>query len=112
MRGEDAEARAAEALAGRGLRLRARNFRCRGGEIDLVMEDGDTLVFVEVRLRSSPRFGSAVETVDARKRARLLRCAEAWLQRHGADRARPCRFDVVSLDGGGLAWHRDAFGAE
>ncbi|MFM1890949.1 MAG: endonuclease [Pseudomonadota bacterium] len=107
--GEAAERRAAEHLARAGLDLVARNYRCRGGEIDLVMRDGAALVFVEVRYRSRPGFGTAAESVDARKRRRLILAAEHYLQ---ANRVRsPCRFDVVGIDAGGqIEWLRDAFG--
>jgi putative endonuclease len=110
-RGREAEQAACRYLENRGLRLIARNYRCRCGEIDLIMDDGDSLVFVEVRYRRHGRYGSAAETVDARKRARLTRCAQQYLQRHPAAQRRPARFDVISLDGGqGLHWIPDAFG--
>ncbi len=107
--GTAAEQRAAEHLAATGLRLVERNYRCRGGEIDLVMRDGAQLVFVEVRYRSGGSFGSAAESVDARKQGRLIVAAEHYLQRH---RIRPpCRFDVVGITGDGrIEWLRDAFG--
>lgn len=95
--GQDKERLAERFLTQRGLELRARNHRCRFGEIDLVMTDGDTLVFVEVRYRKSARFGSAAETVDARKRQRLVKAARHYLQRNPT--MLPCRFDVVAIDG-------------
>jgi putative endonuclease len=75
----------------------ARNHRCRFGEIDLVMRDGATLVFVEVRYRSSDRFGTAAETVDRRKQRRLTAAASHYLQGHPT--VLPCRFDVVAVSG-------------
>jgi putative endonuclease len=109
--GEAAEAHACAHLQAAGLTLVCRNYRCRGGEIDLVMRDGETVVFVEVRFRASARFGTALESVDRRKRARLVVAALHYLQ-HNRVRA-PCRFDVVGLGpergGSGLEWIRDAF---
>jgi putative endonuclease len=100
-------------LGERGLRLRERNYRCRGGEIDLVMQDGDCVVFVEVRYRSSARFGSPAETVDLRKRQRLLRAARYYLQTHPDAGRAPARFDVVANRPGMPAlefeWIRNAF---
>ena len=111
-RGRQAEQAACRYLETQGLRLIARNYRCRCGEIDLVMGDGDSLVFVEVRYRGHDRYGSAAETVDANKQIRIIRCAQQYLQRHPAARNRPARFDVISLDAGqGLHWIPNAFGA-
>lgn len=106
--GEAAEQLAEQYLQAQGLRLRRRNYRSPHGEIDLIMQDGTTLVFVEVRLRSNPRFGSGAESVDARKQLRLQRTAEHYLQRQSNTPA--CRFDVVSLNGrGDIHWIPDAF---
>ena len=108
--GEAAEESAARFLAHRGLDILARNFRTRWGEIDLVAKDGATLVFVEVRLRSSARFGGAAASVDARKRRRIEAAARLYLARLGAEP--PCRFDVITLGSEGdevCAWLRGAF---
>ncbi len=106
--GDAAEDRALSHLVDRGLRLVERNYRCRSGEIDLIMRDGEHLVFVEVRFRRQGRFGSAVDTVDHRKQRKLTTAASHYLLSRGVDR--PCRFDVISLDDrGGLDWLRDAF---
>jgi putative endonuclease len=106
--GSAAEDRALVHLQTQGLDLVERNYHCRGGEIDLVMRDGEHLVFVEVRYRRRGRFGAAAETVDFRKQQKLTTAASHYLVSRGADQ--PCRFDVVSLDdGGGLDWLRDAF---
>ena len=84
------------------------NWRCRFGEIDLILNEGGTLVFVEVRLRTRSTFGGAAASIDARKQRKLLSAAQLYL----ADRAqRPCRFDVVLLeqvDPPRLEWIRDA----
>jgi putative endonuclease len=99
-RGRMAEARAADWLAGRGLKILARNVRCRGGEIDLVCLDRSALVFVEVRLRTNPHYGSAAESITAAKRRRILFAARWWLASAGrAHQNRACRFDAVLFDG-------------
>jgi putative endonuclease len=107
-RGERAESLAAEFLVRRGLSLVTRNFRTRQGEIDLVMRDGDTYVFVEVRLRAPSRFGGAAASITAAKQARLVAAAEAYLAQLG--REPPCRFDAVlldALDASRIRWERD-----
>jgi putative endonuclease len=106
-KGRLAEARAADLLNGSGLSTVTRNYRCRGGEIDLVMRDGDCLVFVEVRLRSHAAFGGPLASVAATKQARLITAARHYLVSTGW--AGPCRFDVVGFDGNGQAeWVRNA----
>lgn len=93
----------------------SRNYRCRRGEIDLVMRDADTLVFVEVRRRASRAFGGGLDSVDARKRARIVAAAEHYLMMHRIGDDRPCRFDVVAIDGpprsAMIEWVRGAFDA-
>jgi putative endonuclease len=108
-RGAAAEEKAAAFLAARGLRLVERNFRVRGGEIDLVCQDGGTTVFVEVRFRSRSDFGGAAASITAEKRRRLILAARHWLARHGE---RSCRFDCVLLDGDRVEWLQDAFAAD
>lgn len=112
-RGEAAERFAEAHLQARGLTTRVRNYRCPGGELDLVMMDGATLVFVEVRMRTTRRFGGAEASVDARKRARIARCAAHYLQVGHGNREAPCRFDVVALYPAGeqydVNWIRAAF---
>jgi putative endonuclease len=110
--GTDAEERALEHLRGQGLVPVARNYRCRAGEIDLVMREGATLVFVEVRYRSSLGFGGPLESITAAKRRRILAAARHYLQRHPRAGERPCRFDVVAISPRAdppLLWLRDAF---
>jgi len=91
---------AAEYLIARGLELLLANFQCRLGEIDLIMRDDDTLVFVEVRYRGSDKFGSAIESVDYRKQTRLKRCAEYFLISQGLSGKIACRFDILALSPG------------
>lgn len=112
--GREAEEAALEHLESRGLTLISRNFRCRLGEIDLVMLHGHSLVFVEVRSRRTSRFASAAESVDSRKQQKLARAAGFFLSRRPAFRHHPVRFDVIALDGPSpdryeLQWVRDAF---
>ena len=108
--GQAAEEQALAYLNKQGLRLLARNYRCRSGEIDLVMQQADTLVFVEVRYRQSSRFGSAAETVTRSKQQKLLNTASRFLQERALDA--PCRFDVVGISGRQspqIEWIKDAF---
>lgn len=113
--GAAAEALAARYLQAQGLRVIGRNLRWKDGELDLVCEHGDVLVFVEVRMRRDSRFGGAAASVGHTKQARLIRAAQHWLAAQGpAVRARPARFDVIalsSLDPAGIDWIRDAFTA-
>lgn len=104
------EARVAGFLEARGWRVLERNWRCRFGEMDLVAEDAGTLVFIEVKARSSRRRGSPEEAVGGAKQARLSRIAGEYLAAHGA-LERTCRFDVVALEDGGLRHHKGAFSA-
>ncbi|WP_084687826.1 YraN family protein [Paraburkholderia oxyphila] len=93
--------------------LVARNVYCRAGEIDLVMRDRDgTLVFVEVRARTWHGYGGAAASVGWHKQQRILRAARYYLAMHSHGRGArvvPCRFDVVTFEGGRLTWLRDAF---
>ncbi|MDA8258956.1 MAG: YraN family protein [Betaproteobacteria bacterium] len=111
-KGAAAEQLAADYLQRQGLRLLERNFRVRGGEIDLVCRDGKTTVFVEVRLRSRGDFGGAAASITAAKQARLILAARHWLLRHGET---PCRFDCIlleDLESKNIEWLRDAFTAD
>jgi putative endonuclease len=108
--GSEAEARAESHLAHRGLSTVARNVRFRGGEIDLVMRDGDEWVFVEVRSRARGAFGGAAASVGARKRARVALAARLFLLGRFGQRPWPaCRFDVVAIEAGRIDWLRAAF---
>ncbi len=98
-------------LQKKGYRLREANFRIRSGEIDLIMEDEDTLVFVEVKYRSAGTYGRGEEHVDRRKQRTIIAVAEYYLLREGLYDRCPCRFDVVSIDGEGNVTHyENAFG--
>ncbi len=111
MKGSEAERSAEKFLLQRQLVLLQRNYRCRFGEIDLIMEDGETLVFVEVRLRGSTVFGGAAASITSFKQTKLLRTARHYLG--GLKSIPPCRFDAVLLSGSNgeeIEWIRDAFG--
>lgn len=113
--GQQAETAARDYLLDHGLQLVTRNFRCRRGEIDLIMHEGDTLVFVEVRYRTSEDYGGALASVDYRKQRRIIHCAEVFLHNNPGQRQRNMRLDVicVHLDGqqASCDWIRDAFQA-
>jgi putative endonuclease len=111
-RAEDLACRHLEAL---GFQLLERNYRCRAGEIDLVMLDGATLALVEVRSRSTAAHGSAAATVGARKQQRFIRAARHLMLTRSEYRKLAARFDVVAIDPGPdggppvVRWIRDAF---
>ncbi|TVT46869.1 MAG: YraN family protein [Denitromonas halophila] len=111
-RGQIAEQMAEAHLNAAGLRTLARNFRCRGGELDLVCHDGKSVVFVEVRLRGRSDFGGAAASITPRKQARIVLAARHWLAQAGRLANAPCRFDVVlldALDSTRIEWIRGAF---
>ena len=108
--GDEAEALAAAHLEREGLRVVERNYRCRHGEIDLIMREGDTLVFVEVRLRTNMNFGGAAESITQKKQGKILQAARHYLA--GQRKLPPCRFDAVllgGLDGDTIEWLKNAF---
>ncbi|NYI17809.1 putative endonuclease [Xanthomonas arboricola] len=113
-RGAAVEAAARVMLEQAGLRLVVSNANYRGGELDLVMRDRQSLVFVEVRYRRDNRFGGGAASVDVRKRRKLVLAAQLFLVYHPALAALPCRFDVVDASGEPpvLHWIRDAFRAD
>jgi|AACY02.14.fsa_nt_gi putative endonuclease len=98
--GSDAEKLALSFLQSSGLKLINRNFTCKYGEIDLIMQHQDFLVFVEVRFRTHPRFGTGADSVDHRKQQKILKTAEFFLQRHVNYNQNPCRIDIVSIGPG------------
>ena len=111
-RGRAGEDIAARYLRRHGLKVVARNYRVRGGEIDLVCEEGSMLVFVEVRLRSHDGFGGAVSSITHEKQRKLILAARHWLSQHGD---RNCRFDCIVMDAPEeirIEWIRNAFPAE
>lgn len=109
-KGRAAETLALRFLLDRGMRLLARNFSCRLGEIDLIVDHSGTTVFVEVRQRRNTAFGSGAESITRGKRTRLIATARFYLARQPVQP--PCRFDVVSVTADDdIEWIQDAFGA-
>jgi putative endonuclease len=113
-RGQQAERLACDYLRSHGLTLLERNFSCRLGELDLIMQDGDTLVFVEVKYRKNADYGHGSEAVDRHKQQKLVRAAQFYLQQQPRFQDLPMRFDVVSIEGTQqrIEWLANAFPAE
>jgi len=106
-KGENAEALACRWLKSKGLSLLTQNYRCKAGEIDLIMQQDSCLVFVEVRYRSHSGFGSAAESVTPAKQQKLMRAAQHYLQR--LDHTPRCRFDIIGIDGDNqIQWIKNA----
>ncbi|MEP6607435.1 MAG: YraN family protein [Burkholderiaceae bacterium] len=111
--GDSAENAAASHLLAAGCRILARNARYRDGEVDLIVRERDVVVFVEVRMRHSSRFGGAAASIDAFKQRRIARAAQHWLIANYGEHWPACRFDVVTVDGSGtIEWIRGAFQSE
>ncbi len=108
--GDRGEAIAAAYLEGKGMACLARNVRMPGGEIDLIMRDGKYTVFVEVKLRTSGRYGLGREAVDIRKQRRIQQAAIGYLQQQGVT-STPVRFDVVEIQAGEVRHLVNAFSA-
>ena len=111
--GESAEQLALSYLQSKNLKLIERNFRCKHGEIDLIMQDKNSLVFIEVRYRKHLQFGDGAESIDYRKQQKILKTAEFFLQRHVKYNQYPCRIDVMSIGPGNtdIDWIPNAFEA-
>ena len=115
--GDEYEARAERWLRDQGMKLLARNFRGKTGEIDIVAQDAGYLVFLEVRARSNRHYASAAASVDRRKQQRILRTAQLFLQCHPTLARMPCRFDVIAFEprqsatNSDIRWIRSAFTA-
>lgn len=111
-RGDDAEDLALTYLQAQGFKLIERNFNCRLGELDLVMQDQDYLVFVEVRHRKSHQYGGALESITPAKQAKLRRAAEVYMQSTKTIDC-PCRFDILCVTGSlhtpDYQWIKNAF---
>lgn len=110
--GKQNETIAADYLGNAGMKILFRNYRCRLGEIDLIALDGQTIVFVEVKYRSSDRYGSPLEAVDARKRRRIVDAACVFMRRFSRFPRQKCRFDVVGITPWGVRHIRNAFPAD
>ncbi len=114
VQGNHAESLAKAYLLKQGLRFITHNFRSRLGEIDLIMQDKDVLVFIEVRARSSNGYGGALSSVTLSKQRKLVKTALYYLLKHNLHDKLPMRFDVVSLDGAQwqITWIKNAFDAD
>ncbi|MCW3172769.1 YraN family protein [Shewanella subflava] len=105
--GKLAEQQAREYLQQQGLTFVAANVRYKFGEIDLIMQDQHTLVFIEVKYRQSQAFGGAINALGAKQIHRIRRCAEAYLQQAGIHP--PCRFDVIANNNAQITWIKGCF---
>ncbi len=103
------EKMAGEFLKKQGLRVLVFNFRTRNGEIDVIAREGDTIVFVEVKYRSSSRSGYPQEAVDGRKQRKICRTADYYRMTHGLGEFSPVRFDIVAICGKEINWIKNAF---
>jgi len=110
--GTDAETRALRFLESRGLKLVCRNWRGRGGELDLVMLDRAALVVIEVRSRSATTHGDALASIDRHKRGRIILATRQFLAAHPQHSEREVRFDAIGIDAGQLRWITAAFDAD
>ena len=117
--GEYTESLACRFLEGKGFKLIEKNFNCKVGEIDIIMKDNDSLVFVEVRYRRNNNYGSGAESITASKQSKLIKTASLYLQQHAKLNKYPARFDVVSMTGNiekddinkiNFDWIKNAFG--
>lgn len=107
-KGSDAEQQATIFLQQQQLTLLEKNYRCRFGEIDLIMQDGDTVVFVEVRMRVNQLFGGAAASITPAKQLKLTRAARHYLAK--CDEDFPCRFDAILISGNReIEWIQNAF---
>ena len=108
--GQTAEEFAADYLIARGFKYVNKNYRCKAGEIDLIMRDDEFLVFVEVRLRFDPHYGSSLETITRRKQQRIIHAAKHYLITNNLYEKEYCRFDAVGIDGDWqVSWVKNAF---
>jgi putative endonuclease len=108
LRGESAEEQAHKFLINKGLKPVCRNYRCKLGELDLIMTDHQTLVIIEVRYRKTDQYGSALESITRAKQSRIIAATHCYLSSQKEDR--PIRFDVVAISGNGnLEWIQNAF---
>ncbi len=107
--GDEAENLALNHLIKSGLTLVTQNYHCKFGEVDLIVNDGNTLVFVEVRFRKSDRFGSALESVTKSKQEKIITTARHYLTKQKLGESRPIRFDVIGITAHNIEWIKHAF---
>lgn len=108
LRGQTAEQEAYDYLLAQGLKPVCRNFSCKQGELDLIMQDGETLAIIEVRFRKNDRFGGALESITTKKKAHIIAATQYYLLTHPVNCA--IRFDVIAMSPQqGLNWIKNAF---
>jgi putative endonuclease len=110
--GDHAEQRACKFLQAHGLKVITQNYRCKLGEIDLIMQDGEDVVFVEVRSRISLDYGSAIESISRNKQKKVINTSLCFLQQRNWLDKKNCRFDVIGIHQHDLEWIKDAFTAD
>lgn len=108
-KGKQAEQDATAYLQHNGVRILHKNYRCKGGEIDIIAQDRKMLLFVEVRSRTSTLFGSAIETITLHKQKRIVKAARHYLGKYSSSTIPPCRFDAIVIDNHTLKWEKDCF---
>ncbi|MDA8561553.1 YraN family protein [Gammaproteobacteria bacterium] len=106
------EKKALNYLIKNGLKFITKNYKCYFGEIDLIMQDYTTLVFIEVRLRYNKYYGNAIESIDSKKQKKLLKSATHYLQKYNLTDKIDCRFDVIGFSSNSIDWIKDAFSYE
>ena len=112
--GDTTELLATQYLSQKGLKIQDKNFHSRQGEVDIIMKEGDTFVFVEVKYRSSANFGGAISAISLKKQQKIKKTAAFYLQQCGLNEYNtPCRFDVIALQGNitnpEITWLKNAF---
>ena len=107
--GEQAEYEARRYLEAQGLHYVEKNYHSRHGEIDLIMQDGETLVFVEVRLRKNTQFGGPLASVTASKQKKIINTAQLYMSSKGLLNSTPMRFDVIGISSETTQWVQGAF---
>jgi len=107
--GDNAESMAEHFLIKQGITVIEKNYRDFPGEIDLIAEDQDTLVFIEVKFRKSTNFGQPFEAVTRAKQKKIIRTAQSYLQKHPKLANKACRFDVISIHNQDVNWIPNAF---
>ncbi|NOQ77221.1 MAG: YraN family protein [Methylococcaceae bacterium] len=108
IRGEKSEQQACQYLLKQGLHLIEKNFRCKYGELDLIMRDAQALIIVEVRFRKSNQFGGAIESISRKKQSRIIATTQYYLSTHKIDS--PVRFDVIAMSNDtDINWIKNAF---
>ena len=110
--GQAMEQKACDLLLAKGLYLITKNYYCPFGEIDLIMQDGNEIVFIEVRFRTHSDYGNAIESINYTKQQKLLKSATHYLQKNGLIDNIDCRFDVIGFSNSKIEWIKDAFSYE